>query len=139
MDFPTILDKYGMEAAVTFLIITNLLPKLIEAGKWLIERIAPERVARIKAKADDEKRRDKAASDREEYERDLHERDIIAKEQTAKALLLIDAHMQDEKKTVQSQLSLLTAGLTQANQSLAVLLDRTMQRRASDYTDTSNP
>jgi len=70
---------------------------------------------------------------REEYERDLHERDIIAKEQTAKALLLIDTHMQSEKKTIQDQLSLLTAGLTSTNQSLAVLLDRTMQRRAGDF------
>lgn len=135
MDFPTMLDKYGLTAAVIFLLITNTLPNIIDGGKWVVEKLAPERIAKIKAKAKDEERRDRAASDSADFERDLRERDVIAKEQTAKALLLIDTHMQTDKKTIQDQLSLLTTGLIAANQSLAVLLDRTMQRRASDYID----
>lgn len=135
MDFLTVIDKYGVDAAVTFLLITNTFPQVIHVGKWLFERMAPERMAKIKTKEKEEARRDKAAMDNAEFERDLRERDIVAKEQTAKALLLIDAHMQSEKKTIQDQLSLLNTGLTAANQSLAVLLDRTMQRRAGDFPD----
>ena len=139
MDIETVLDKYGLNAAIVLIMLTNVLPKLIEAGKWVIDKLAPERIQRMQLAAEESERRDERSIENEQFERDLRERDIIAKEQTAKALLLIDAHMQDEKKTVQSQLSLLTAGLTQANQSLAVLLDRTMQRRASDYTEKTNP
>lgn len=136
IDFPTMLDKYGLSAAVAFLIVTNTLPKIIDGAKWIIEKLTPERMARIKAKNNEDARRAQAAMDKEDFERDLRERDVIAKEQTAKALLLIDAHMQSDKISTQEQLSLLSSGLTAANQSLAVLLDRTMQRRASDFTET---
>lgn len=132
MDFPALIDKYGFSVAATYLIVTDLFPRVIDGAKWLINKLTPERLARLKMEADQKEREDKATIEREEFERELHERDVIAKEQTAKALLLIDAHMQADKKTVQDQLALLQTSMITANQGLAVLLDRTMQRRATD-------
>jgi hypothetical protein len=124
MDFQAILDRYGLWAAVLLLMLTNVLPKLVEAVKWAIEKMAPERMAKMKMIADENERQDKILLEREQFDRDLRERDVIAKEQTAKALLLIDSHMQSADRNIHDQLQLVTTGLITANQSLAVLLDR---------------
>lgn len=127
MDIQTVLDKYGLHAAVALIMLTNVLPKLIEAWKWVIDKLAPERMEKIRVAAEEAKREDEAEFERDQFDRDLRERDIIAKEQTAKALLLIDAHMESSNRDIKDQLTLLTTGLITANQSLAVLLDRRRQ------------
>lgn len=127
MDIPTVLDKYGLNAAIALIMLTNVLPKLIEAGKWVIDKLAPERIQRMKLAAEESERRDERSIENEQFERDLRERDIVAKEQTAKALLLIDSHMQSANRDIKDQLTLVTTGLITANQSLAVLLDRRRQ------------
>lgn len=127
MDIPTVLDKYGLSAAIALIMLTNVLPRLIEAGKWVFDKLAPERIQRMKLAAEESRRRDERSIENEQFERDLRERDIIAKEQTAKALLLIDAHMQTANRDIKDQLTLVTTGLITANQSLAVLLDRRRQ------------
>jgi hypothetical protein len=129
VDIQTVLDKYGLNAAIVLIMLTNVLPKLIEAGKWVIDKLAPERIQRMQLAAEESERRDERAQENEQFERDLRERDIIAKEQTAKALLLIDSHMESANRDIKDQLTLVTTGLITANQSLAVLIDR---RRQSD-------
>jgi hypothetical protein len=129
VDIQTVLDKYGLNAAIALIMLTNVLPKIIEAGKWVIDKLAPERIQRMQLAAEESERRDERALENEKFERDLRERDIIAKEQTAKALLLIDSHMESANRDIKDQLTLVTTGLITANQSLAVLIDR---RRQSD-------
>lgn len=131
MDIYTVLDKYGLNAAVALILLTNVLPRLIEAWKWVIDKLAPERIQRMQLEAEESERREERSIENEQFERDLRERDIIAKEQTAKALLLIDAHMENANRDIKDQLTLVTTGLITANQSLAVLLDR---RRQADET-----
>lgn len=132
MTIPEFIEHYGLLGLVVYVAITDLVPKLIETVKWTIVKMSPERIAKIKMIAEEHKRSEDAIIEDRARARDLEERQVIAHEQTAKALILIDAHMVASEKDIKDQLTLLTTGLITANQSLAVLLDRNASRRASD-------
>jgi hypothetical protein len=83
----------------------------------LLEKVVPQRM----------EQQERAA----ERKQDLEERHVVALEQIGKSLVLIENKQHQQEQVM----SIVTTSLTAANQSLAILLDRSLQRRAQSIAE----
>lgn len=112
--FVQAVERYGIWFIFVYLVFKDVVPpaaKVLE--KWL-PLAAKEKHEQIEAIHEEEAR-----------EKDLQERAVIAQEQIGRALVLIDARMTN----LDSNQSMILAALTSANSSLAVLMDRRINKR----------
>lgn len=114
-------ERYGIWTVFAYIVIKDLIPSASKlAEKWLPflarerKQQAALRIMEAEAEAEDKDR-----------EMDLQERAVVAQEMIGRTLALIDQRM----TTIENGQNTISASLTAANSSLAVLLDRRQTRR----------
>jgi len=121
MDY--ILANWPISAVFIYLLLTDVFPKML---KFFGQYVFPERVKEHATKL-------KMEIERTEAERDLRERQIVAQEQLVKTLLLL----QERLNVADTDHKIISAALVTSNSSLAVLLDRSANRR-KEYAPRKN-
>jgi hypothetical protein len=119
-DITNIPANWPFWAVIVYLVVKDGLPLLARGANRMAAMVVPARM-------EERKRRQEAQQNQAGRDADLQERAVIVQETLAKNTIILTERVSVLEKDHQQ----IIAGLTAANQSLAVMLDRTAPHRQS--------